>query len=261
MYQENINKIKGISIEEIIEIATKELPSKYRSCPYAYKDMYGRGLERGTAILETEEQCTAYMAAYGRMHSQKLNYAFSPDENEGNFPYHKLKEGFEVYDWGCGQGIGAVTFIGHLCRYGLISQLKKITIEEPSDKARRRAVLHIKQALTIENVEIQEVSSYLPSDENDNNTIKKIDVEQPCAVHIFSNILDIPSISLKGISKLITSSGKHHIVLCIGPANLNESRISEFSKYFIQNEVKVFANFRETKFGKHKNGRYYGCII
>ena len=60
---------------------------------------------------------------------------------------------------------------------------------------------------------------------------------------------------------MITSSGVKHIVLCIGPANLNESRINAFKNYFKDNDIQVFADYRETKFGKHPNGRDYGCLI
>lgn len=261
MYQDNIKKIKGLRIEDIIRYATLDIPEVFRALPFTYKDDHGRWLERGTAVLETEELCSAYMAAYGPMHNHKLNYAFSPEKEMGNFPYHKIEKGVEVYDWGCGQGIGTLSFIEHLRKLGLIECLKKITLEEPSDKARKRAILHIKQALNGQDVEINETSKYLPSDDTDNNTINEIDVEQPCAVHIFSNILDIPSVSLKGVSQLITSSGQQHIVLCIGPANLNESRINDFKKYFVPKGINVFTDYRETKFGKHPNGKDYGCLI
>lgn len=261
MYQENIKKIKGLRIEDIIRYAILDIPEAFRALPFTYKDKQGRWLERGTAVLETEELCSAYMAAYGPMHNHKLNYAFSPEKEMGNFPYHKIEKGVEVYDWGCGQGIGTLSFIEHLRKLGLIECLKKITIEEPSDKARKRAILHIRQALNGQDVKINETSKYLPSDDTDNNTVKEIDVEQPCAVHIFSNILDIPSVSLKGVAQLITSSGQQHIVLCIGPANLNESRINEFKKYFVPNGINVFTDYRETKFGKHPNGKDYGCLI
>lgn len=122
--------------------------------------------------------------------------------------------------------------------------------------------MHVKQALGINShILIEEHSEYLPSDSSSDNTIQSIKVEQPCAIHIFSNILDIESVSLKGVSKLITSSGDRHIVLCIGPANLNESRINAFKNYFKDKDIQVFADFRETNFGKHPNGRDYGCLI
>lgn len=60
---------------------------------------------------------------------------------------------------------------------------------------------------------------------------------------------------------MITSSGKKHIVLCIGPANLNESRLFAFRNYFLEKHIHIFTNFRDTQFGQHPNKREYGCLI
>lgn len=257
-YINDIQQIDNLTIADIIRVSYKYIPNAYKQRPYAYRDNDGRTLGRGTAILETEEQCCAYMAAYGNMHYKKLSRAL---EN-GEFPYGALNNGVEIYDWGCGQGIGTVAIIEKLCQYGLLSKLKKITLEEPSDIARQRAVLHVKQALGDSGVEIEDIPYFLPSDSGDNsNSITEIDVEESCAIHIFSNILDIEAVSLKGVSKLITSSGSHHITLCIGPANLNESRINAFCNYFIKDGLRIFTNFRDTNFGHHPDGKAYGCFI
>ena len=257
-YVTDIQKISDLTINDIIKVCLRYIPDPFMSCPWAYRDSEGRTLEHGTAVLETEEQCCAYMAAYGPMHRHKLIRAL--DENE--FPYKNLNNGVEIYDWGCGQGIGTVAIIEKLRQFGCLSKLKKITLEEPSNVARQRAVLHVKQALGGENVEIIDVPYYLPSDYGDNsNSITVIDVHEPCAIHIFSNILDIEAVSLKGVSKMITSSGAQHIALCIGPANLNESRINTFSYYFKKEGLRVFTEFRDTNFGHHPNGRAYGCLI
>lgn len=262
MYQEEIRRYAPLTIENIIHTAEVDIPHGFRSMPWTYSDAAGRTLEHGTAILETEELCSAYLAAYGRMHRHKLYFALDKTKEKGDFPYHELRNGVELFDWGCGQGIGSMAVIESLRKEGLLSCLKKITLEEPSDIARARAVLHVKQALgTDSDTEIEQYSEYLPSDYSTENTIKSIVVEQPCAIHIFSNILDIETVSLKGVSRLITSSGKKHIVLCIGPANLNESRINAFKNYFKNNNIQVFADYRETKFGKHPNGTNYGCLI
>ena len=191
-----------------------------------------------------------------------LPYLRRKTKEKGNFPYRELHNGVELFDWGCGQGIGSMAVIENLRKEGLLSCLKKITLEEPSDVALARAVQHVKHALgTDSNATVKQYSAYLPSDYSSKNTIQSIAVEQPCAIHIFSNVLDIESVSLKGVSKLITSSGVKHIVLCIGPANLNESRINAFKNYFKDNDIQVFTDYRETKFGKHPNGRNYGCLI
>lgn len=258
MYQDKIGKHIPLTIDNIIHTAENDIPQKFRSTPWTYCDAAGRNLVHGRALLATEELCSAYLAAYGRMHRHKLYFAL----DKKHFPYHELRNGVEVFDWGCGQGIGSMAVIENLRKEGLLSYLKKITLEEPSDIARERAVLHVKQALgSNSDVEIKQYSEFLPSDYSSSNTIQNIDVEKPCAIHIFSNILDIESVSLKGVSKLITSSGIKHIVLCIGPANCNESRISAFGNYFKGNDIQVFTDYREPNFGKHPNGRDYGCFI
>ena len=247
-YINDIQRIDNLTIADIIRVSYQYVPNAYKLRPYAYRDNEGRTLGRGTAILETEEQCCAYMAAYGNMHYKKLSRALE----DGEFPYRALNNGVEIYDWGCGQGIGTVAIIEKLRQYGLLSKLKKVTLEEPSDIARQRAVLHVTQALGDSNVEIEDIPYYLPSDSGDNSN---------SITHIFSNILDIEAVSLKGVSKLITSSGTHHITLCIGPANLNESRINAFCNYFIKDGLRIFTNFRDTNFGHHPDGKAYGCLI
>ena len=257
-YTSDIQCKNNLSMNDIIEIAKSYIPARFKNIPWAYEDNQGRTLEHGTAILATEDLCNAYLAAYGKMHQHKLQRALEDSE----FPFTQLSGGFEIFDWGCGQGIGTVTFIEKLRNKNLMSRLKKVTLEEPSDKARARAMLHVTQAIGDYDVEIVETSEFLPSDFGDNsNSITAIDVEQPCAVHIFSNILDIETVSLKRVSQMITSSGSRHLVLCVGPANRNESRISSFLNYFKNENIRVFTDFREVDFGRHENHRAYGCFI
>lgn len=257
-YVDDIQKVGHLTINEIIKISNLYVPDIFKPCPWKYIDSQGRTLNHGTAVLETEELCSAYMSAYGPMHYHKLMRAL--DENE--FPYSDLAGGIEIYDWGCGQAIGTMAVIEKFRQHGMLGKLRKVVLEEPSDVARDRAVIHVKKALEDNNADVIAVSKYLPSDNGDNsNSITSISVEQPTAIHIFSNILDIEAVSLKGVSKMITSSGQNHIVLCIGPANLNESRILSFRNYFVENHIHIFTNFRETNFGLHPTRKAYGCLI
>lgn len=257
-YADDIQKQYHLSFNGIVGISRSYVPDRFKSCPWHYKDGQGRGLNHGTAVLETEEQCCAYMSAYGPMHHHKLMRAL--DEKE--FPYSDLTDGVEIYDWGCGQGIGTMAVIEKLRQHNMLGKLRKVVLEEPSDVARDRAILHVTKALEDYHADVVAVSKYLPSDYGDNsNSITTINVEQPIAIHIFSNILDIEAVSLKGVSKMITSSGKKHIVLCIGPANLNESRLFAFRNYFLEKHIHLFTNFRDTQFGQHPNKRDYGCLI
>lgn len=257
-YADDIQKQYHLSFNGIVGISRSYVPDRFKSCPWHYTDGQGRGLNHGTAVLETEEQCCAYMSAYGPMHHHKLMRAL--DEKE--FPYSDLTDGVEIYDWGCGQGIGTMAVIEKLRQHNMLGKLRKVVLEEPSDVARDRAILHVKKALEDYHADVVAVSKYLPSDYGDNsNSITTINVEQPIAIHIFSNILDIEAVSLKGVSKMITSSGKKHIVLCIGPANLNESRLYAFRNYFLEKHIHIFTSFRDTYFGYHPNGNKYGCLI
>lgn len=257
-YISEIKQIKNLTISGIVATAKSYLPKRFIDCAWAYKDEEGRTLDHGTAILETSEQCNAYLVAYGNMHYHKLSRAL--DETE--FPFRQLISSFEIYDWGCGQGLGSVAMIEILRQKDLLSNLKCIHLEEPSDIARKRAVLHVQQAIGDEHIEIDETSKYLPSDDGDNNqAVTSIDVQHPCAIHIFSNILDIEAVSLKRVSKLITTSGTRHIVLCVGPANRNENRINAFVSYFKDESINIFTDFRKVDFGRHPNKRAYGCYI
>lgn len=257
-YAYDIQKQYHLSFNGIVGISRNYVPDRFKSCPWCYTDGQGRGLNHGTAVLETEEQCCAYMSAYGPMHHHKLMRAL--DEKE--FPYSDLTDGVEIYDWGCGQGIGTMAVIEKLRQHNMLGKLRKDVLEEPSDVTRDRAILHVKKALEDYHADVVAVSKYLPSDYGDNsNSITSINVEQPIAIHIFSNILDIEAVSLKGVSKMITSSGKKHIVLCIGPADLKESRLSNFRNYFLEKHIHLFTDFRDTNFGHHPNKHSYGCLI
>ena len=256
-YISDIQQIRNLTISDIVRTAVKYLPTQWRERPWEYRDKQERHLNHGTAILETEEQCLAYLAAYGKMHDHKLRRALDGRE----FPFQYLKDGFEIYDWGCGQGLGTIVLVECLRGKGLLNHLKRVYLEEPSDMARSRALLHINQSLNENKIEVLENNKFLPSDKDDNNAVASIDVKERCAIHIFSNILDIEEVSLKKTSQLVASSGTRHIVLCVGPAKRSDYRITQFLKYFRGEDVNVFTAFSEVNFGQLPNKHTYGCFI
>lgn len=256
-YTSDIQQINNLTINDIVGTAIRHLPTRWRERPWAFCDEQGRHLNHGTAILETEEQCLAYLAAYGKMHEHKLTRALDDEE----FPFYYLNEGVEIYDWGCGQGLGTIVLVEYLREKGLLNHLKRVYLEEPSDMARSKALLHVNKALNETKVEVIESNKFLPSDKDDNNAITSIDVKERCVIHIFSNILDIEEVSLKKTSQLVASSGVRHIVLCIGPAKRSDYRISQFLKYFRGEDVNVITAFSEVNFGQLPNKHRYGCFI
>lgn len=132
-YIDDIHRIGNLTINDIIKVSNKYVPNPYKLEPWKYMDGQGRTLGRGTAVLETDEQCCAYMSAYGPMHRHKLMRAL--DEKE--FPYSDLTDGIEIYDWGCGQGIGTMAVIEELRQHNMLGNLHKIVLEEPSDVCKR----------------------------------------------------------------------------------------------------------------------------
>ena len=138
----------------------------------------------------------------------------------------------EVFDWGCGQGIASVCLIQDFRKKGLIRNIKRITLVEPSKAALDRAKVNVMQSCG--DVEVVTINKGLPASiKLPFEAIDDYKVVKPIAIHLFSNILDIPSINLKGLAELIASSGEVHYVLCIGPANRNESRIDSFCSNFL----------------------------
>lgn len=86
MYQDKIGEYAPLTIDNIIHTAETDIPQRFRSMPWAYSDAEGRTLEHGTAILETEELCSAYLAAYGRMHRKKLLFCIGRGKRKRKFP-------------------------------------------------------------------------------------------------------------------------------------------------------------------------------
>lgn len=246
-YEEILHSYKFVCMDDIIEVSSRFVPSLYQSCPWAYP-----GLQHGTAVLETEEQLCSYIAAYGQMHKEKCQVAYK------NFPFSNLKDGFEIYDWGCGQGLATVCLIDFLKTNNLLHLVKRITLEELSIAALQRAELHVK-CVTEGTIPVEIINKGLPVVTHSSNSITKIDAKHSTAIHLFSNIIDIELIDLKQLASLVTSSGKYHYAMCIGPANRNEHRIDAFCRYF--SNPKSISDYTTTELGKTGNGHVYGCFI
>lgn len=246
-YEEILHSYEFVCMDDIIEVSSRFVPSLYQSCPWAYP-----GLQHGTAVLETEEQLCSYIAAYGQMHKEKCQVAYK------NFPFSSLKDGFEIYDWGCGQGLATVCMIDFLKTNNLLHLVKRITLEELSIAALQRAELHLKCA-TGGIIPVEIINKGLPVVIPSSNSITKIETKHSIAIHLFSNIIDIELIDLKRLASLVTSSGKYHYAMCIGPANRNERRIDAFCRYF-SNPQRIY-DYTTTELGKTGNGHVYGCYI
>lgn len=194
------------------------VPLQYRSRPWQYP-----GLNHGTAVLTTEEQCNAYIAAYGNMHQGKINEVL--DEIKIN---DFANTDLQIIDWGCGQGLATICLFDFFNKHNLsLDLVKKVVLIEPSEVARDRAKTHVNAYLRDED-KIVVIGKYI-----DDVKVDDIVSDEPVTLHLFSNILDIPSIDLLRLANSIKTSLKGlHYFFCWGPLNQGNNRIDSFWSYF-----------------------------
>ncbi len=233
---------------DIINCCRQHVPSAYRLRPWECLE-----LNRGKNLLNTDTALDCYMAAYGEMHAMKCKAAMS------NFPYKELNGSIEIVDWGCGQGIGSGIVAGMLLERDLGMWLKRIILVEPSAMALERAVDNIR-LITGNGIEINSLNCYLPGgNELTDDCLKGIDYKYSNVIHVFSNILDIDTIDLAEVAKMVASSRGQHFIICIGPKNGNAYRINRFCSVF--GEQDYFTHIDSSVFGRvSQTGHQYTCF-
>lgn len=246
IYSEQINKCH--SIDDIINVCHDAIPQQYKPMPWTHPE-----LNRGINLLSSEEALNCYMSAYGDMHVNKCRAAMM------NFPFDKLLGNIEIIDWGCGQGLGSATIIDILKQRDLLRWLKKVTLIEPSERAIIRATQNIK-LLTQNLVEIDTKNKYLPSKGiSEEYTLSPIGYRYTNIIHIFSNILDIPTLNLGTIARMVASASGNHFILCIGPQNSAAYRIERFCSVF--GDQKYFSKINSVNYGRTKRTAHpYTCM-
>lgn len=244
-FHERIRAIRNFNMEAIIEDCRNHIPAKYKFRPYYHPD-----LNHGLDLLQTDEALDCYMGAYGEMHHSKCKAVLQ------NLPYppKEVKVGLslEIVDWGCGQGIGAVSVIDFLKERNLTQWLKKVTLIEPSVGALNRAVDNVIKA-TAQRVIVVPINAYLPSDGNDTE-IRGINFEHQFVIHIFSNILDVDGIDLRKIAQSMAIPGHTHYVCCVGPLNANAFRMDRFYEIFQSNNL--FSSIDSKNYGITSDTNY-----
>ena len=216
-YNNQIMSLLNPSFKQIRRIACDFI----RHLPQEERNRYFCSLQRGVAVLETNEQLFQYFWSYGDMHEAKIQTALKI------IPTMVYNNDFALIDWGCGQGLASVCFFDFLNQNNIQNKTQKVILIEPSKPALERARLHVNAYLQNES-KIQSVNKYL----ND-VTQSDIHTDQSVTLHFFSNILDIPQIDLKKIAKLFGGklTGEHYFC-CVGPLNPGNQRIDKFYEYF-----------------------------
>lgn len=241
-YKSRLEKYKGLSPQDTIELCRQLVPQSWQNHPYRHPE-----INHGVNCLQTPEALNCYTAAYGYMHLQKCRIALQ------NFPFANIeKRVIEIVDWGCGQGIGTLCFIDALRQREMLTQttLKRITLIEPSPLTLKRACDNVTKATNGE-IKLNPTQYYLPSNDGADDEIPDIGYCCQNIIHIFSNILDIPTIHLEKLANLMTNSDsgiankRTHYILCIGPMNRTYDRIDRFCELFGAQDF--FSNLEERK--------------
>lgn len=225
-YIEQLYNIQNPSFNSIIELNASLVPLQYRSRPWQYP-----GLNHGTAVLTTEEQCNAYIAAYGNMHQGKINEVLDKIETN-DFANTDL----QIIDWGCGQGLATICLFDFFHKHHVsLDFVKKVILIEPSEVAIDRAKTHVNAYLRDEN-KIVAIGKYI-----DDVKVGDIVSDEPVTLHLFSNILDISSIDLLRLANCIKTNLKGlHYFFCWGPLNQGNNRIDSFWNYFREADTVFF---------------------
>lgn len=209
-----------IDIVKIVEQCYNKLPANWKNCPWVATD-------HGRQVLQTEEQLDAYLAAYGEMHIVKCRAALQnfPCKSTDEFSHHN----YEIFDWGCGQGIATLTLLDFLRERGLLGRLNAITLIEPSAVALNRAQKWVQQNVGPA-IQVKAVNIGIPQDEN--AVLNEVSCSSQVSINLFSNILDIRSLSLSWLAKKTASLASMNYMICVGPKFSENTRIKDFCGYF-----------------------------
>ena len=216
-------------------------------------------LERGTAVIDNDQQCDQYIALYGGLHFHKLYAAFGAT----NFPYLNRKN-VEIIDWGCGQALATCVLIEYLAKMGIMPDISAITLVEPSASAMKRGHRFIRRLLQLNHyaeIPIRAVQSRI----NDLQSRDLNSCKETIKVHLLSNILDIDTFHLPSFYNLLISSFRGvNRFICISPYN-RKNRLDFFYEMFSETRnffgceedlYKEIFFFQTGTYKKHKISRY-----
>lgn len=203
----------------IVNQCYKHLPSNMQARPWEVT-------EHGRKILTTEDELNAYIAAYGEMHIVKCRAALQ------NFPFEELRNHYyEIFDWGCGQGLATLTLLDMLKDRNLLSHLSAVYLIEPSSEALKRAKDWVKQTVG-PGVTVVSVNKPIPCDTN--TSMPEVKGTKKISINLFSNILDIRTLSLKWLANKTASLANINYMVCVGPHFIQNTntRLNDFCGYF-----------------------------
>lgn len=203
----------------IVNQCYRRLPSTMQARPWEVTD-------HGRKILTTEDELNAYIAAYGEMHIVKCRASLQ------NFPFDDLaSHSYEIFDWGCGQGLATLTLLDMLKDRNLLARLESVYLIEPSSLALSRATLWVTQTVG-PGVKVVQVNKPIPGDTT--ASMPEVKGTKRISINLFSNILDIRTLSLKWLANKTASLANINYMVCVGPYFIQSTntRLNDFCGYF-----------------------------
>ncbi len=200
-------------------------------------ELFYQDTDRGTKVLDKDDELESYMAMYGAMHCIKLVIALK----QVRFQQFSGKD-ISIYDWGCGQGLGTLSLLDYIRQNKSIEvNVKSINLFEPSQKAADQAVKYIKSFIGTDksNIIINVVNKSF-------DELKREDVkDEDYSIHILSNILDVNKYDLESFCEKIKSVGtKKAVYLCVSPRYVGAiKRVDRF--------VNNISSYRELTYKLH----------
>lgn len=237
----NFESIRKLSVDYVKKLSVNEENKLWES------------LRHGTIEINEEAMLHQYMFSYGQMHSEKLFSAYKC------LPENFFKNKIEIFDWGCGQGIGVSTYFDFLGQSNRDQIITKVNLIEPSKIALGRAcsILRCYGICNVINAVNKRFDLLEFNDVNSDENVVKL--------HIFSNILDVDSFNLENFIHLFqsTQAGVNYFI-CVGPYYSNNLRMLNFVSAF--NVLEMYASEDNVHWGPANNDwtrvmRVFKCSI
>ena len=130
-------------LQDIISKAYENLPNEKKSKPWSF-------VNHGVGLLNSEDELNCYLAAYGKMHEEKIHSALSTFTKIQDI----VKNNYQIIDWGCGQGLATLCFLDFIKNDTSHKKPQNITLIEPSSPAITKAKKYIE-------ANIQGINTYL----------------------------------------------------------------------------------------------------
>ena len=131
-YSQDLLQLHNPKLEDLIRIAYNNLPDDKRTHPWI-------GLSHGVKLLGNENELMQYLCAYGKMHKEKIVSALDAIRE----PRNSFSKKVTIIDWGCGQGLASICFLDYVRELGIVPNIEKVVLIEPSVPAINRANEHL----------------------------------------------------------------------------------------------------------------------